>query len=481
MITTYSIATINSAYIHGVEAQPATVEVSISAGIPGFHIVGLTESAATEMRSRIACAFGTAGISLPDGNILITIQPNAKHIANADVFDLAVALGLLIADKRLPETFASGCLVVGKTELTGEILPAAGMPCFADFAFACKLTLMSAPFAEIAWENNVKHIFFSNLANLAANVPTTTIPPLNTIPQSTLDYASIPGQEGAKRALTIAAAGEHNALLLGDIGSGKTMLATRFATILPPMTDDEIRQCARIYSAAGAPLGSIAHGTRPLRVPHHSTTLAGLVGGGLAVKPGEATLAHNGVLYLNALSEWAPHVLQTLVPAIEQKQITITRVDGTYTLPANIQLLASSQSCPCGFRSDQNRPCTCSDTQVQNYQRHLGEPISELFEMRIPITREPVKMLLTQSKGTSSAELREQVCAAREYRALRTAKETAYDTPLNSVIASCALGDSTKRLIAGNEQNIAYARTRVNELAKRSPYYRGFRHVSTRA
>ena len=414
----------------GVDAYPVSVEVDVSFGLPHFSMVGLPDTTVRESRDRVRAAIRNSGFEFPQHRITVNLAPADVRKAGSS-FDLPIALGLLATSGPLTRPNIDDTLVLGELSLDGAIngirgvLPIAiaarrlglkrlllppqneAEACVVDGLEIC--TVRSLPDA-------VSALNVPEAAPLARNCPRHAAPP----PASDIDLADVRGQLLPRRALEVAAAGGHNLLLTGPPGAGKTMLARRLGTILPPLTFEEALECTAIHSVAGTlPPGGGLLASRPFRAPHHTISNVALVGGGAIPRPGEISLAHNGVLFLDEMPEFDRRVLEVLRQPLEEGRVTIARAARTAIFPAHFVLVAAMNPCPCGYAGDDRRVCRCSPPQVARYRSRLSGPLRDRIDLIVDVPAVPVSAIADGPPGESSATVRERVLAARDRQLAR--------------------------------------------------------------
>jgi magnesium chelatase family protein len=418
------LAVLRTAAVFGVEACPVHVEVDVSFGLPFFAMVGLPDASVRESRDRVRSAIRNSGFSFPAHRITVNLAPADVRKAGA-AFDLPIALGILAAQGLLDHRDLENIVVFGELSLDGVIQPARGVLPIAAAARregAAAVLLPRANAAEAAVVSGLRVLAVGSLveAVCALNDPSAVVPV--PVPTATLsnsddapDLADVRGQLLARRALEVAAAGGHNLLMVGPPGAGKTMMARRMAGILPALTFEEALEVTAIYSVAGLlPSGTGLVSSRPFRAPHHTISHVALVGGGSHPRPGEVSLAHQGVLFLDEMPEFSRHTLEVLRQPMEEGRVTIARASGVSLFPARFVLVGAMNPCPCGFADDADRECRCTPQQVERYRGRLSGPLRDRLDLTIEVPALPPDVLGVLGGGEPTAAVRHRVAAARE-------------------------------------------------------------------
>lgn len=458
------LAKVLSAAIVGLDAEPVEVEVDIVNGQPYFALVGLPDAAVRESRDRVYAAIKNSGFNFPLHRITVNLAP-ADLRKEGPAYDLPIAVGVLAATSQVWANLLEGALFLGELSLEGALRHTKGVLPLAAMARERGLRRLFVPAddaAEAALMPDLDVFAVRNLAELVDHL--TGMRPLEPVtidlskafdsePLYATDFADIMGQEHVKRAMEVAAAGGHNALMTGPPGSGKTLIAKSLPGILPRMGIDEALEVTKIYSVAGMlPAETPLIRARPFRSPHHTISYAGLVGGGQWPRPGEISLAHRGVLFLDELPEFGERLIEVLRQPLEgmPREVSISRATGSVTYPANFMLIAAQNPCPCGYYGDPTHACSCSAAMITRYQKRVSGPLMDRIDLHIEVPRVQYEKLAATTRNESSADVRARVEAARARQAERFKETGLYanaEMGPGEVKHFCELDETGRRLM----------------------------------
>ncbi|HLB41064.1 MAG TPA: YifB family Mg chelatase-like AAA ATPase [Candidatus Babeliales bacterium] len=452
-----------SASTVGVQAHLVEVEVDLSLGLINFHLLGLPDTAIKESRRRILTALQNSGIKIPERKITVNLAP-ASLKKEGTLFDLPIAVGLLLASRMLELTpaFLQTTLFIGELSLDGQLKPVRGvLPIVHDLRKAgIKRIIVAADNAlEAALIKEVEVLGVHNLVELVqylrGELPLT--PTVNRLTETelpafgTLDFAQVRGQQQAKRALQISAAGRHNVLFIGSPGAGKTMLAKRLPTIMPPLAFAEILETSKVYSVSGKLERNLLAAQRPFRNPHHTISEAGLVGGGVTPQPGEVSLAHHGILFLDELTEFRRSTLDVMRQPLESGVVSIARANHTVEFPAQFLLVAALNPCPCGYFGDKKRACICTRKQIKSYLGKISGPLLDRIDIQVPVQAlEYTALKQPVAAELSSAQLFTKVAQALQAQQQRFGTALKYNSQMETdeIERYCQLTPAAEAVVA---------------------------------
>lgn len=419
------LSKIKSIVLNGLDGNLIEIQTNISNGIPEFEIVGLPDTSVKEAKKRIEAAIKNSKIEFPNKKILINLAP-ANIRKEGSSFDLAMAVGILIAMQNIPRIDVdklASTIFIGELSLDGKINRTNGV----------------LPMCMEAKELGIKTVILPKAnANEASIISELDIIPVNSIEETIghlnkekeiprfdigkfifdenycIDFSEVKGQENVKRALEITAAGSHNCLMIGSPGAGKTMMAKRLVTILPELTIDEAMEITKIHSISGELRSDGLIMSRPFRMPHHTVPISTMIGGGKIPRPGEISLAHNGVLFFDELTEFNRSILESLREPLENKEVTINRLNGNYRFPCNFMFVASMNPCPCGYYGDEEKECKCTPQEIHRYLNKISGPLLDRIDIQIEVKRPQIEKISSGEKSETSLEIRERVNKARK-------------------------------------------------------------------
>jgi len=475
------LAKVLSSAVLGIDAYRVEVEIDINSGLPTFTTVGLPETAVKESKERVKSAISNSGYRFPDDRITVNLAP-ADIKKEGTGFDLPIALGILAATGIVPQEKISRYLILGELSLDGRVKAVRGSLPMALAAREAGYKAIMVPYdngREASVVNDIDVLPVQTLSQVVSFLRGFS----ELEPQKTdiaaifeknghfdVDYDEVMGQEHVKRALEIAAAGGHNLIMIGPPGSGKTMLAKRLPTILPPISFEEAIETSKIFSVVGMMEKDQALITsRPFRSPHHTISDAGLIGGGHIPRPGEVSLAHHGVLFLDELPEFKKHVLEVLRQPLEDLKVTISRAATTLTYPSSFMLVAAMNPCPCGYFSDPKHNCRCSYQQIHRYRSKISGPLLDRIDLHVEVPAVPYKDLMQEAYAEPSKDIRRRVSAARTIQSRRFNRTKIYcNSKMSSrhIKSHCQIDEASRRLLESAIDKLGLSARAFNRILK---------------